>query len=516
MIAAGVLALLWMGAPPSPASEPEVGAQSRPYGAVMGDGLQLQTLPEPPVGGSVCAPGETTFGIDVSYYQGDIDWPAVAAAGVKFAIVRVSHSLQFFDPEFEANLAGSRAAGIHTGVYQYFEPDEDPVAQADLLLDSMGPLMPGDLPPMIDVESTGGLGGSAITEAIHAWIDRVESVTGVKPLIYSGYYFWNDNVGSSDFGEYPLMLPWYGMECPGGVPVGWDMWTVHQYCDCGSVGGISGDVDVNRFNGDIAALEALASSPECGDAVCSGGEDPYTCPADCEPCGVIPGLGGTIDNGAECYRLYGDDTYWHEEAQGEGGTLVWTHATDYDTAYNYAIWQLHFEEAGRYEVEAHIVQPFGASTQAAYVVRHAEGESTVMVDQSANDGWVPLGEFEFDADSDHTLQLDDNTGDSPDANVMLVFDAIRLVRLDADPSTTGDPLDTDSGDPSGPSESSDDGASTLGMGTDASGTGGDSGPALPGASSDDEGCTCRSAPGRGGIGGLCLLLALAIRRRRSA
>jgi MYXO-CTERM domain-containing protein len=512
MNAAGVLALLWLGPLASLPTDAE--PEPRPYGAVMGDGLDLRIDPNPPAGG-VCAPGDTVFGIDVSYYQGDIDWQAVAASGVKFAIVRVSHSLQFFDPQFEANIEGARAAGIHTGVYQYFEPDEDPVAQADLLLDALGPLLPGDLPPMIDVESTGGQSAAAINDAIHAWIDRVESTLGVKPIVYSGYYFWNDNVGSSDFGEYPLMLPWYGVECPGGVPIGWDMWTIHQYCDCGSVGGIGGNVDVNRFNGDLAALEALASSPECGDAVCSGGEDPYTCPADCEPCGVIPAAGGTIDNGAECYRLYGDSAYWHEEAQGEGGSLLWTHATDYDVAYNYAVWQLHFEESGRYDVQAHIVQPFGASAQAGYLVRHAEGESTVVVDQSTNDGWVSLGEFEFEAATDHTLQLDDNTGDSPDLDVMLVYDAIKLVRLDAEPSTTSDALDDSGGGPSTTSGGGEESSSGPGMGTDATDTDSDSGPSLPGARGEEQGCGCR-APARpgGGLGALVLLAGFALRRRR--
>ena len=210
-------------------TEPANDLAARPYGKVMGDGLGLRVETDPHAG-AVCAPGETLFGIDVSYYQGNIDWNAVANDGVQFAIIRVSHSTQFFDPEFDANLAGSRAAGIHTGVYQYFEPNEDPIAQADLLLDALGPLQPGDLPPMIDVESTGGLGPGAINDAIHAWIDRVEGQLGVKPIVYSGYYFWNDNVGSTDFGEYPLMLPWYGVDCPGNVPAGWDMWTIHQYC----------------------------------------------------------------------------------------------------------------------------------------------------------------------------------------------------------------------------------------------------------------------------------------------
>lgn len=495
-------------------ADPSLSSAERPYGKVLGDGLGLRIETDPQAGG-VCAPGETVFGIDVSYYQGNIDWNAVAADGVQFAIIRVSHSLQFFDPEFEDNLAGARAAGIHAGVYQFFEPGEDPVAQADLLLDSMGPLLPGDLPPMIDVESTGGLGSAAINDAIHAWIDRVESTLGVKPLVYSGYYFWNDNVGSSDFGEYPLMLPWYGVDCPGGVPTGWDMWTIHQYCDCGSVAGISGNVDVDRFNGTIADLEALSFAPVCGDATCSGAETPYTCAEDCPPCGVIAAGGGTIDNGDACYRLYGDAAYWREEPVGEGGTSVWTYATNYDMPYNYAIWQLHFLEAGRYDVEVHVTQPFGQSKTASYQVRHAGGDTPVPIDQSASDGWVSLGEFQFDAAADHTVRLDDNTGELPDANVQLVYDAIRLTRLDLDPSDTGTPGD------SGPSEESGEIEETGALdetegGSEPEGT--DSGPSLPGTAGldeSDDGCGCQSStPGGSRNGWLSLLGVLALLRSR--
>ncbi|MBC8068043.1 MAG: hypothetical protein IAG13_06900 [Deltaproteobacteria bacterium] len=510
MTIAAVLIPLLAYASPTP---DVVDLADRPYGKVMGDGLGLRLEPGP-MAGAVCPPGETVFGIDVSYYQGDIDWNAVAADGVKYAIIRVSHSLEFFDPQFEANLAGARAAGIHAGAYQFFEPDEDPVAQADLLLDALGPLQPGDLPPMIDVESTAGQSPAAITAAIHAWIDRVESTLGVKPLLYSGYYFWNDNVGSTDFGEYPLMLPWYGVECPGGVNTGWDMWSIHQYCDCGTIAGISGPVDVDRFNGTLADLEALSFAPVCGDGSCTGAETPYTCAGDCPPCGEIQASGGTLDNGNACYALYGDAQYWREEAVGEGGSLVWTHATDLDQAYNYARWQLHFLEAGRYELEVHVQQPFGESKQAAYQVRYAGGEQTVMIDQSASDGWVSLGEFAFDAAADHTVQLGDNTGEADALEVQLVFDALRVTRVDLDPST--DDGDGGSQESEGGPAGSDDDSGGAVDGTEGAGPGGsETGIGDGGATGEDigDGCGCRNAPSRGGVLALLGVFALVHPRR---
>src|SRR5687768_1787101 len=91
---------------------------------------------------TVCADGETVDGIDVSYWQGAIDWPAVAADGIEFAFIRASHGLGTVDTRYQENWAGARAAGIMRGTYQYFSPGEDVIAQADLMLEMMGPLEP--------------------------------------------------------------------------------------------------------------------------------------------------------------------------------------------------------------------------------------------------------------------------------------------------------------------------------------------------------------------------------------
>jgi len=104
-----------------------------------------------------CGDGPTVTGMDVSYYETSIDWDAAHAAGIDFAFVRVSDGLQFIDPKFPAYWAGARAAGVIRGAYQFFRPAQDPIAQADLLLDRIGPVEPDDLPPVIDVEVSGGL-----------------------------------------------------------------------------------------------------------------------------------------------------------------------------------------------------------------------------------------------------------------------------------------------------------------------------------------------------------------------
>jgi MYXO-CTERM domain-containing protein len=513
--AAVVGAVLWAG---ELAAAPKL---ARPHGNVMGDGLDLLApSPGPALPGKVCAAGDTVFGIDVSYYQGDIDWQAVAGDGVKFAWVRVSHSTQFKDPKFAANLAGARAAGIHTGVYQYFEPGQDPIAQAQLLLDLTGPLLPGDMPPMIDVESKDTVPKAQYADAIRAWLDHVEAATGVVPFIYTGYYYWNDNVGTAEFADYPLWIANYNPGCPL-VPDAWATWTAHQTCDCGQIAGIDGAVDTDLFNGDEEALMGYAvGGAVCGDGKCSFGEDAYLCAADCPPCGVIPPEGATIDNGAACYELYGDPQYWRDEAVGHGGSLVWTHATELAEPSNYAVFRLDFAQAGEYALSVWIEPPFGETKQAKYVVHHADGETAVMVDQSAASGWVSLGSFNFAAATDHYVRIDDNTGELLDLEVSIVLDALQVLPV----PVAGD---TEAASSSG-------GGEATGIGSEGSGAGSSSGevlvPTTGGASSSsggstgvggaalppgygEQGCGCRGAPGGAGFGWL-VLLGL-VRRRRA-
>ncbi|MEZ4380907.1 MAG: GH25 family lysozyme [Nannocystaceae bacterium] len=507
----------------------------RPFGHALGDGLAAGELGlglSADLGAQqaqVCADGETLFGIDVSYYQGDIDWQQVAGDGVKYAWIRVSHSTQFLDPKFQQNLAGARAAGIHAGVYQYFEPTEDPIAQAELLLSELGPLEPGDLPPMIDVESAKKVDKAAYADAIRAWLDHVEAATGARPFIYTGYYYWKDYVGTDEFVDHPLWIANYNPGCPL-IPDYWPTWKAHQFCDCGTIAGIQGPVDSNNWNGDMAdLLDHTVGGAVCGDGKCVFGEDPVSCPADCPPCGVIPPHGATIEDGDACAELYGDPQYWRLENVGHAGSLRWTNATDFDAPSNYAIWRLFFAEAGLYSLAAWVEPPFGESQAVRYIVRHAGGETVVPVDQAAASGWVDLGAFDFDAAADHWVRIDDNTGEANDLEISIAFDALEVTRVDDAPDTTtstsGDGTGTSGGDTgtggdltTGADTGS--GGSTTGVAgttggdltttTDSAGLGGD----------EDEGCGCRSADLSGGgtlsLWALALLGARRRRRRRGA
>jgi MYXO-CTERM domain-containing protein len=250
----------------------------------------------------VCADGDTLDGIDVSHHQETIDWDDVAGAGIDFAFIRVSDGL-YQDREFTRNWAEARRVGIIRGVYQFFRPGRDAVDQADLLLERMGTLQADDLPPVLDVEDADGYSASTILAGIEAWMTRIEEATGRVPIIYTGKYFWQDEVGASTANaDHPLWIAQYGRTCPD-LPDQWADWAFWQTSESGRVAGVTGAVDTDLFNGNREALLALtAATSECGDGTCGPGESMTTCAADCPDTRPPFGswIGGPCRNDADC------------------------------------------------------------------------------------------------------------------------------------------------------------------------------------------------------------------------
>lgn len=399
---------------------------------------------------TVCGVGPTVKGIDVSYYQGTINWTAVKGDGVKFAYIRASDGLNTIDSKFAANWSGSRAAGIKHGAYQFFRPGQDAIAQADLLLQKIGgKLEADDLPPVIDVEASDGQSAATITAKVKAWVARVKAATGRDPVIYTGFYFWRDSVGAPDVTSSPLWHAQYSSaECPNIAPP-WQKWAIWQYSSSGTVAGISGNVDMNRWNGDEASLQAFLGPP-------STGGDPTT-----EPCGTINASGAVIDDGDKCFEGGGPEASMRKvSTAGADGDLVWTHTTEDAAEANYGTWNLNFAEAGRYKVEVYTDGAFAESKQAKYLVQAGAAETDVVIDQTAANGWQTLGEFDFAAGGEQWIHLADNTGEPLANNVQLVFDAVRITRIVDDTGTgSGDQYEGEPGEDSGCNAS---GSSSMG------------------------------------------------------
>jgi len=382
---------------------------------------------------TVCALHPTTVhGMDVSSYETSIDWPTAKASGIDFAFIRVSDGLHYHDPKFATYWQGAAAAGVYRGAYQFFRPDQDPVAQADYLLSQLGPHTPWDLPPAIDVEVTDGMAPEDVAAAVRIWIAHVEAAIGRPPIIYAGYYSWQDYVGNANLTAYPLWHAQYTTApCPN-IPTPWTRWTIWQYSSTGTVPKVVGEAtDLDEFDGTLDDLAAFAAGPP---------------PA----CGTIAADGGTVDDRDACFAAGGPaTTLRHASDAGQGGSLTWTKTTASDLPGNFGTWSLSLAEAGHYRVEVSTPAAYAQSTDARYHLRAGGVEQDIAIDQSAVDGWQRLGDLAFDAGGDQFVQLDDNTGES---GKQLVFDAVRLTRLDRvapapepEPLPAPVPTDHDSG-----------------------------------------------------------------------
>jgi len=208
---------------------------------------------------TVCPTGTIIQGVDVSVYQGTVDWAKVKAAGVDFAFARVSDGTGTLDTTFAANWKGMQAAGIVRGVYQFFEPGEDPVKQADLVMSQVkaaGGFEAGDLPPVMDMEVTGGQTDATIQANMQAWLTEIEKTYGRNGIIYT-----NESTSThfgGKFTSYPLWVASWGGTCPT-MPDGFTAWKFWQYADTGTINGISGAVDHDEFNGSLSDLQTWAN-----------------------------------------------------------------------------------------------------------------------------------------------------------------------------------------------------------------------------------------------------------------
>lgn len=226
--------------------------------AACGQGDDLGSLGYPVH--TVCGSGNTVPGIDVSYYQGTINWASVKAAGKVFAIARVSHGTGTVDTQFATNWPAMKQAGIIRGLYQYFEPADSALAQAQLLvskLNAAGGLEDGDLPPVLDLEKMGTFSSSQMLTAVSTWMSHVKSALGRKPILYTGSYFWDDHTLGSSWASTPLWTAHYTTAACPLVPNAWSSWVIWQHTDQGKVSGITGNVDLDRWNGTEAELTAF-------------------------------------------------------------------------------------------------------------------------------------------------------------------------------------------------------------------------------------------------------------------
>ena len=203
-------------------------------------------------------------GIDISHWQGSVNWAQVRSDGITFAFMKATEGTSYVDPTLQTNWTGAQSAGIYRAAYHFARPSTaagSAATQARFFVSKAGVFQGvGDLPPVLDLEATGGLGPAALRSWVATWLATVEQLTGRTPILYFSPSFWVDHLGNSTaFSRYPLWIANYTTGAPT-VPGGWPTWTFWQRTSSGRVDGIGGPVDLNRFNGSEAQLSAMANT----------------------------------------------------------------------------------------------------------------------------------------------------------------------------------------------------------------------------------------------------------------
>lgn len=197
------------------------------------------------------------IGVDVSHYQGVIDWDALAASGHDFAFIKATEGRELTDDAFTANWALAGRTGMRRGAYHFFRPEVSPDAQALNFFASVE-LRPGDLPPVIDVEDRGKLSAVQLVTRVKQLAQMLELRYGVKPIIYTGQNFYNRFL-AGQFDEFPLWLARYDKDEP--VTVCGRTYNFWQYTDAGELPGVVGKIDRNVFFGSHLELMLLCIPP---------------------------------------------------------------------------------------------------------------------------------------------------------------------------------------------------------------------------------------------------------------
>jgi lysozyme len=191
-------------------------------------------------------------GIDVSRYQGDVDWRAAQQSGVSFAFLKATEGGDGFDPSFDANWRGAAAAGIPRGAFHFFYFCRPASEQARWFIRNV-PRSAGALPPVLDMEwtpfsPTCTLRPDAATVRAEAevFLNLLERHYGLRPLIYSTPEFYATN----QMWRIPRAEFWLRSvaDHPSNIYPG-QPWTFWQYSSTGGVAGIRGNTDLNAFAG---------------------------------------------------------------------------------------------------------------------------------------------------------------------------------------------------------------------------------------------------------------------------
>jgi lysozyme len=200
---------------------------------------------------------DKALGIDVSHYQGKINWDSLQNGKnellLKFVFVRATAGKNGIDATFKTNWRQAREHGFLRGAYHYYRPNENSLEQAKYFIKTVK-LGEGDLPPVLDIEQIPSEQSmDSLKSGLKRWLTTVEKHYGVKPIIYSGESFYTDFL-REEFKGYNLWIANYSF-FEDEIRPEWLFW---QFTDKAAINGIEGNVDVNIYNGSLPQLYDLA------------------------------------------------------------------------------------------------------------------------------------------------------------------------------------------------------------------------------------------------------------------
>jgi len=229
-----------------------------------------QEVPPPP---PPPPPVQWTPGIDVSSWQGLIDFRKVKEHGVEFAFIRFTGGGTFVDTHYKRNWEGFWEVDIPAGPYHFIVPTWSPVVQANHLLNHFNyeMLTQARLPVMLDAERADGMSPSVCTINILQVASLIAAATGVVPVMYTGAWWWDPCTLRGTGAIFDLSVASYRAGSPI-LPIDWkpDRWLFWQYTSSGVVPGIVGPVDLQWFRGDRDDFRAYSGLLDWKRQACRG------------------------------------------------------------------------------------------------------------------------------------------------------------------------------------------------------------------------------------------------------
>ena len=208
-----------------------------------------------------------TFGVDVSHWEGYIDWKT-AARWIPFVYYKATDGIGHVDNTFTYNRDQCNLLGIPHAPYHYYQTERDPVAQANWFIETVGTqykryILDLEDPPASSLQATPNLENPSailhqIAPDIRAFLQRCEQLTGIKPAIYTSPGYWNEFVKPKPTWcrNYDLLVAHYTIAHTPAIPIGWDAYTIWQFSENYYFPGCISAADGDWFNGDLGQVRA--------------------------------------------------------------------------------------------------------------------------------------------------------------------------------------------------------------------------------------------------------------------